>query len=96
MGQKLSEPQLKFYKRIDEILWNDWDPIGINYSEEARDEYQSYLPQVFSMSLKNASSQDIAGYLFEIETNHIEMPGTLERCISIAEKILEEKNKLLK
>ncbi len=26
---KLSAEQIKLYKEIDEILWNDWDPIGV-------------------------------------------------------------------
>ena len=44
MGKRFPPHQLGLYKRIDEILWEDWDPIGVNDVEEARDEYQSYLP----------------------------------------------------
>lgn len=36
----MTEEQILIYKRIDEILWFDWDPIGVNQIEEARDEYQ--------------------------------------------------------
>ena len=28
----------KLYNQIDEILWKDWDPIGINDEEQIRDE----------------------------------------------------------
>ncbi len=30
MVSKLSPDQLALYKRIDEILWADWDPIGVS------------------------------------------------------------------
>lgn len=30
----------ELYKAIDEVLWNDWDPIGVN-DIAPRDEYQS-------------------------------------------------------
>jgi hypothetical protein len=43
--KSMNTEQNKLHKIIDEILWNDWDPIGVNeYGEDARDEYQSYLP----------------------------------------------------
>jgi len=31
------------YRKIDEILWFDWDPIGISDVDDARDEYESYV-----------------------------------------------------
>ena len=91
MRKKLSENQLKLYKAIDEILWNDWDPIGVSKFPEARDEYNSYLPHVFSLVIKNASANEIGQYLFFVETKSMEVEGTLDRCISIAKKIVEEK-----
>jgi len=33
----------KIHKLIDEILWKDWDPIGVNDIPSARDEYQRWL-----------------------------------------------------
>ena len=30
MGQKLPANLLQLYKGIDEILWKDWDPIGVS------------------------------------------------------------------
>jgi len=53
----------KIYKLIDEILWKDWDPIGVNDIPSARDEYQSYTPQVFSLKTANADPEKIAQHL---------------------------------
>lgn len=35
------EGSQKLYKVIDEILWKDWNPIGVNDIPSARDEYQT-------------------------------------------------------
>ncbi len=95
MGEKLTGKELALYKTIDEILWNDWDPIGVNdFGEDARDEYYSYLPKVYTMVNENFSAQEIGQYLFKVEFDMMGMPSTLERCILIAEKILKEKQKI--
>ena len=84
----LSQEQKKLYKVIDEILWNDWDPIGVNDIEEARDEYQSYIPQAFSFRIKNSDRETIAQYLYKIETENMGLSGDIEHCRQVAEKIL--------
>lgn len=75
------------YQKIDDILWFDWDPIGIN-DVAPRDEYQSYVPEIFRLKKKGADRMEIGRKLLEIETNTIGMPGTLEGCLIIADKIL--------
>jgi hypothetical protein len=50
-GLKLPPQQRALYEGIDEILWREWDPIGISELEDApRDEYYGYLPQVQTVS----------------------------------------------
>ena len=49
----------KLYQEIDEILWNDWDPIGVN-DIAPRDEYQSYTPIIFSLKRKGVNEEEIA------------------------------------
>jgi hypothetical protein len=66
MEQKLIGQDLELYRRIDEVLFYLWDPIGVNEAPEARDEYYSYLPEVFSMVQSNASAKEIAVYLQKI------------------------------
>ncbi len=77
------------YKIIDEILWNDWDPIGVNeYEEDARDEYHSYLPQIFKLKIDNAGKELIAQHLLKIETERMGLPGNIEKCRVVAQKII--------
>lgn len=85
---KLSEEHKKIYKAIDEILWNDWDPIGVNDIEEVRDEYQSYIPHIFSLTIQGADKIKLSKHLFEIETKNMGMIGNLNHCQAIAEKII--------
>ena len=76
------------YKRIEEILWFDWDPIGINDTEQARDEYYSYLFHVFEPKREGANRDKIAKHLFKIETERMGLPGDIGHCRKAADKIL--------
>ena len=88
MGKKLSAEQLALYRRIDEILWTDWDPIGVSKMEGCRDEYYSYLPHVFSLVLKNASAQELAMYLHEVVSQNMGLGSKVSDQLPVAEKIL--------
>lgn len=80
----------ELYLAIDEILWNDWDPIGVNDSAP-RDEYQGYIPDIFNLKLKGADRETIAKKLYEIETDRIGVSGNIEHCRTVAGKIIELK-----
>lgn len=94
MDQKLTSEQNKLYKRIDEILWEDWDPIGINDHESARDEYQSYLPQVFRLANEDAEVSKIAENLDHIVTESIGLQSNTNHCTEIAKLIKSARNKI--
>lgn len=76
----------RLYDAIDEILWNDWDPIGVNDSSP-RDEYQSYVPQIVKHKINGADTESIAQLLFQIETVEMGMPGTIDNCRRVANMI---------
>ncbi len=71
MGQRLPPDQMQLYRRIDEILFYIWDPIGISHTDWPRDEYQSYLPRVFRMVLNKNPKEEIREYLISIEADHM-------------------------
>ena len=74
------------YVKIDEILWLDWDPIGVN-DFEVRDEYQSYTPAIYGLKKSGASIDIIATALYKIEIDEMGLMGNMERCRRVAEKI---------
>ena len=60
------------YKKTDDILWLDWDPIGIN-DVAPRDEYRGYVPEIFGLVKAKADRQEIANRLRKLETENIGM-----------------------
>lgn len=86
----LTSDKKELYNAIDEILWNDWDPIGVN-DNAPRDEYQRYTPIIFSLKINGEDSETIAAKLYEIETVTIGVMGSIEHCRQIAEKIINLK-----
>jgi len=87
--RKLSEQQNQLYNLIDDLLWEEWDPIGINDMPEARDEYSSYTPQIFSLAMHGASNEDIAEKLKRIEIDWIGLASNADGNMEWATKILQ-------
>ena len=81
----MNAEDLRLHKRIDEILYFDWNPIGIG--DLPRDEYHSYIPQIFHLKKPGASSEIIAQTLIEYEFHILGMVGDIDKCRPIAKKI---------
>jgi hypothetical protein len=75
------------YKKIDDILWFDWDPIGIN-DIAPRDEYLSYVPGIFRLKKAGANKEEIAKCLFKIETQNMGIVGNFDNCLIVSDKII--------
>ncbi|MCU7859108.1 MAG: hypothetical protein KZQ86_04585 [Candidatus Thiodiazotropha sp. (ex Lucinoma kastoroae)] len=95
MGKKLPPDELKLYKAIDEILWNDWDPIGVNDVHEARDEYQGYLPHLFRLAIEGKDANHISSSLISTVETNIGLGANNEHCYRVAVKIVNAKKELL-
>lgn len=85
-----NEEPTNLYEAIDLILWNDWDPIGIN-DIAPRDEYQSYTPTMFKLKTSGADRETIANMLHQIETVTIGVLGNIDHCRQVADKIINLK-----
>ena len=85
-----NEEPTNLYESIDLILWNDWDPIGIN-DIAPRDEYQSYTPTIFKLKTSGVDSETIAKTLHKIETETIGVLGDIDHCRQVAVKIFNLK-----
>jgi hypothetical protein len=66
MGKQFTSSELALYRAVDEVLHYVWDPIGVARVPEARDEYQSYLPQVYDLVRRGADAAEIANYLSSV------------------------------
>ncbi|NNC67204.1 MAG: hypothetical protein HKN83_04130 [Gammaproteobacteria bacterium] len=94
MGKKLSPEQNDLYKRVDEVLHYLWDPIGVSGVPEARDEYHSYLPVVFSMLIRDCPKNEISEYLVNIEVDSMGLPKNKINADSIADLLIQWKAKI--
>jgi hypothetical protein len=71
MRDETADIYARVHNRADEILHYVWDPIGIAGTPQARDEYDSYVPEVVRMLFAGADSETIAKHLHALETDHI-------------------------
>lgn len=95
MGKKLPPDELALYNAIDEILWKDWDPIGVNDMPEARDEYQSYLPHIFRLAIEGKDAEHISSSLIATIEGNIGLCADKEHCLKVAKKIVAAKNEFI-
>jgi hypothetical protein len=57
------------------ILWEDWDPIGVNDIPEAAGEYDSYAPGIAGMLVRGVSAHDLDFHLSRIEEDSMGLPS---------------------
>ena len=87
-----SDPKARVLLRaVDEILHYVWDPIGVAAVPQARDEYQSYVPQVFQLLQTGASEGEISGYLSMIATDRMGLDNSPERHKDAASALVDWK-----
>jgi hypothetical protein len=91
MGTKLSPKEAALYKAVDEVLHYVWDPIGVSAAPQARDEYHSYLPDVFSLLCQGGNPKSIAAYLGKVATGSMGLPANTERDLKVANILVDWK-----
>lgn len=73
--------------RIDEVLWNDWNPLHLK-GETNRDEYRGYIPEILKYKQENLAPFVLSKRLLEFETHYMGLSGDKIRCDSVAVKIV--------
>src|SRR5262245_36373060 len=89
MGSKLPPLDEELYRRTDEVLHYIWDPIGVSTAPTARDEYYSYLPQIFGLLKSGADAESIAAHLTEIATKRMGLSENRKHDLEVAELLLD-------
>ncbi len=96
MGQKLNPQDNELYKRTDEVLHYIWDPIGVGGEPYARDEYWSYLPNVYAL-VKEGNRAGIVEYLAKVVVERMGFSSIKEQrkhAEGIADLLLRWKEKI--
>ncbi|GGY20405.1 hypothetical protein GCM10011289_25020 [Paludibacterium paludis] len=77
------------HQKIKSVLMRDWDPIGVQAIPEAEDEYDSYVPTLYSMLISRKPVSEVFEYLAWLETEHMGLTVDRQRTLSIAEKLID-------
>jgi len=85
---KLQRKDKELLKRIDEVLHYVWDPIGVSGEPNARDEYDSYVPHIFSLLIKNSSSEVIAAELTKITVDAMGLNENSRHDLKVADILI--------
>lgn len=73
---------------IRQILFYDWDPIGIN-DFAPDDEYDSYVGSIYRLLASGADEYKIIERLYQFETGSMGLNGNREKLKSVAEKLMK-------
>ena len=77
------------FKALHDVLINEWDPIDVNDSPEAQNEYDSYIPVIFRLVSEGKSDRDIADHLAMIESDWMGLTPQPDRNLRIASRLRE-------
>ena len=58
---------------IRQVLFRDWDPIGVNDNPKLADEYDNYVGPVYRILAGSRSEDDLIGFLYRTEHDKIGM-----------------------
>ena len=87
--KRISENELE--KRVDEVLFYIWDPIGIKDEPYARSEYHSYVMSVLGHVVHNKSEEEIADFLCKVESESMGLPANKKNALIAAKVLIEHK-----
>lgn len=80
----------KLWQQVDLILWEKWDPIGLNDCPEARNEYHSYIKSVVKMIKNGADSYKLSNHLHHLRTISIGLSPNLDNDKWVATLLIEK------
>jgi hypothetical protein len=78
-------------RRVDEVLFYVWDPIGVSNEPYARGEYESYVPKILQLVEENDDIQPISTYLANIISTNMSLSPDKKQCDYTAEILLKHK-----
>ena len=79
------------YSEVDWILWNDWDPIGVNDYGGPSDEYTGYVPQIYKLLTDLKAETEIAEHLDLIATDKMGLNSNPKENQRIARLLIEKR-----
>lgn len=82
----------KLWEQVDRILWEDWDPIGVN-DFGLEDEYSSYVPSIINLLNQNADEHKIAKLLLQHANQNMGCSTRIEDHLKVAKQLKQLSSK---
>src|SRR6186713_1158939 len=95
---ELTPEQKKLWKRIAQILWEKWDPIGVcEEGSEGDEEYDNYVPHIYRLVVEGNDHIRIASSLTATINQNIgfNAKANNDHDINVAKLIVEAKREIL-
>ena len=77
----------QLWSQVNKILWNDWDPIGINDYGRPNDEYRGYVSSIVKLLIDNSEKLKITKLLHKYANSDMGLYSKLENHIEVAIKL---------
>lgn len=84
--QKFDKDELE--RRVDEVLFYIWDPIGVSPDPNARREYSSYVKNILRMLEDGEELTKIANYLCKIEEGMMALKPNKDKINKVVELLI--------
>ncbi len=78
----------RYHAAVRDVLWREWDPIGVNQYPQAGDEYDSYVPTIVQFLHRHVDRHRLIDHLWSIETVDMGLCGNRGHTESIADRLL--------
>lgn len=82
-----------FYDDVRDCLLNDWDPIGVNDTPAACDEYDNYVSGLCDLLKRGTDANKLRNHLVRIETINMGLSEPSKRIDEVVGKLLAIANK---
>lgn len=82
--------------KINKLLLEEWDPIGIRYTSGAEDEYSQYAHYLYKIIQHSNSHRELFEYLWNIETEYMGLNGNKTKTEEFAQMLFQEVKSILK
>ena len=73
--------------KVDKILWEDWDPIGVNDKGAPDDEYRGYIPSIIKLIIADADESKITKLLHQHANMNMGLSTNVADHAEIARKL---------
>lgn len=96
MGSLWTPSEDELFRRVDEVLYYVWDPVGVRHIPGARDEYRAWAPEVYMLLTAETTAQQLSACLDELAKVWLGAPACGGRCSDAADVLLAWKQRLLR